>query len=167
MKKAIIALTILFTNSALASERLGEWIVQNFQYQGKSGQQKVKVHAFDAENSTYTIRTISEVDGQQSSQDEVHHADDMWTHQSAETALIFCPTFNGEFENMVFKGKTYKTCKLPLDNKAAKELLKQLKLSLPADSAGHAWIGNFPVNGMFKVRSPSINMDLVDFHWNN
>lgn len=149
---------LLVSTSLFANERVGEYTKHTFTYQGVQGERHTVVQSYNSNDNTYTVLSSATINGQTTQETEVVAADDLMTHDTAEVLLTMCEMFGGTFETLLIAGSNYETCKMQADeaNKFTKGIV-----------SGTVWLGDFAIDGIGKLESPEVNMDLVDFKWNN
>jgi len=151
---------VLISTSLFANERVGEYSKYTFNYQGAQGERQTIVQSYSASDDTYTLVSSATINGQTTQETEVVAADDLMTHDTAEVLLTMCEMFGGSFDTLTIAGTDYETCKMQGEDAKANKFIK-------GDVSGTVWIGDFAIDGIGKLESPEVTMDLIEFKWNN
>lgn len=151
---------LLVSTSLFANDRVGEYTKSTFNYQGAQGERLTVVQSYNANENTYTLLSSATINGQTTQETEVVAADDLMSHETAEMLLGMCEMFGGAIETLNVAGANYDTCKMQGEDAKANKLIK-------GEVSGTVWIGDFAVDGIGKLESPEVTMELIDFKWNN
>ncbi|MCO4794187.1 MAG: hypothetical protein KC493_10760 [Bacteriovoracaceae bacterium] len=155
---------IFFIGSAFAADRTGEYIKYEMSYQGNAGVQISRVADYSRGDDLYKVVTEFTMMGQTNEEVEMVPSEEVMTHEGAAQTMTFCPLLSGTVEDLVINGKSYATCKVPVNDENL-----DINIPLPKEllGNGHVWLGDFPVNGVAQFKSADMSLTIKEFHWNN
>lgn len=93
------------------------------------------------------------------------HESDISNSKELKELIKNCQNHNGKVERIYMAGRLSKTCKMSVDNPIAAEKLSHFPFYKGEYSSGYVWIGNAPIFGIVKVKSPELILDLTYYLW--
>ncbi len=164
MKRLLLVLTLL-SSSLSANDRVGEWI-QHAVYSNQG-----HIAYLQNEYKTHHTRTDALIEEKLTAdaqgnilkvENETVEMKDVFTPQLAMLVIQRCVQIGGVIEKLTIYNQSVQTCKLPIQANPYESFV-------PFEyrkSQGHIWMGPFPVNGMVKLETPQVSLELTGYHWN-
>ena len=165
--KSVLILIMLISSSFASQDRVGDFSIFGFLSNGIQGVQAQILDKYNASTQSFSMRTIVEVNGQQTSSSEEITANQIMTKELANEYIARCEEIGGTREQIQLMKKQWATCKLSAQSFEGQSYLSLLNIEQNPENGGFIWLGEFPIFGFGMIKIPNLVMILGDMNWGN
>lgn len=168
MKNIVLALLIV-TSTAFASDRVGDKVTYDLKVANIALiNWEAVANKYEDETKSYVIANAIKIPllGTENFDFKLYkHL--LWTKKRAQIFLASCTAIGGENTSVTMNGRSESACKIAISkfDDGILSVLQDLDLYNPSTDYGSVYVGNFPLFGLAKIETNSVELVLSNYNW--
>ncbi|WP_127714424.1 hypothetical protein [Halobacteriovorax sp. HLS] len=160
-----ISIFLLSANTFSSTKNIGDSVQYEMSFQGIKATSETTITSLNRSSEEFEVKTTTVVQGQVETTTERVPQEDIMTKETAAYMLENCKFMGGLIEQIFLINKNHTTCKLQVESDSVRPMLERSGIKLSNKTNGFVWIGAFPINGIGKLDTADVSMNLTGMSW--